>query len=136
MFIMGQIPKVTANALKRVAGVSGRQHKKVPWHSTTIIVKQILPMNDFMTLVKHIIDDCSNEDEGVAVGLVDFAFKVNVVASYAFIELPKDINDAYYIIYVSDLFDTICNAINRNQLNAIVNAIEGITGVRVWKQPD
>lgn len=132
---MGQIPKVTASTLKRIAGVSGKQYKKVTWHSTTITVKQFLPINDYMNLVKHIIDDCSDNDDGVVVGLVDFAFKVNVVASYSFIELPKDINDMYYIICVSDLFETISSAINRNQLNSIANIVEGVTGVRVWRQP-
>ena len=60
--------------------------------------------------------------------LIDFAIRVNILLSYAFVDLPNDPNTLYYVIYCSDLFDVVCRAINQRQLQSIYRAISLIVG--------
>lgn len=126
---MGQIPKVTANTLKRIAGVSGKQYKKVQWHTTEVIIKPLLSIGEYADVIRHIIKDCSSPDGSCAIELVDFSIRVNIISSYAFVDLPKEINDMYYIVYASDLFDLVCANVNKGQLESIIKLIYGMVGV-------
>ena len=123
VIIMGSIPTVTANTLKRIAGVSGKQNKKVTWHSSTIVVKQLLPMDEFVRTVREIIHSCISPNGGFAIELLDFVMRVKIISSYAYVELPKELDDVYYVIYASDLFETVCSNINQAQLEAIKNTV-------------
>ena len=116
---MGQIPKVTANTLMRIAGVSGKQYKKIQWHSTTLTIKQTLSIEEYIDTIHSIIQSCMTPEETCAVELLDFSIKLNIIASYALVELPSKLDDAFYIIYSSDLFDTVCKHISQSQLNSI-----------------
>lgn len=123
VIIMGSIPTVSASTLKRIAGVSGKQNKKVTWHSSTIIVRQLLPIDEFVNTVREIIRGCIAPDGGFAIELLDFVMRVKIVSAYAYIELPEELDDIYYIIYASDLFETVCSNINQSQLEAIKSTV-------------
>lgn len=125
---MGQIPKVTASALKRIAGVSGKQYKKVPWHSTTLTIKQNLSVKEYVDTIHSIIQSCMTPDETCAVELLDFAIKSNVISSYAFVELPESLEDMFYIVYASDLYETIYKNVNNAQINSIEETVIRMIG--------
>lgn len=125
---MGQIPKVTASTLKRVAGVSGKQYKKVPWHSTTLTIKQTLTVKEYIDTIHSIIQSCMTPDETCAVELLDFAIRSNVISSYAFVDLPESLEDMFYIVYSSDLYETIYKNVNSNQVNSIKETVIRMIG--------
>ena len=121
---MGQPKTLTKNELMRVVGVSGRQNKKITWHTTEIIVKQFLPLDEYVDVVHQILSDCQiNGDGQVAVELVDFAIRMNIISSYAFVNLPEDIESLYAIVYTSDLYDTICANVNNKQIEDIKRSV-------------
>ena len=120
---MGAINKVTANQLMHIAGVSAKQYKKVPWHTTTITVRQLLPANEYYDLIDHIISDCQTPEGTLAIELLDLSTKANIVGAYAFVDLPKDYDKLFYLIYSSDLYKTVCSAICPEQLDAIMKTI-------------
>lgn len=126
---MGAINKITANQLMRIAGVSAKQYKKVPWHATTLTIKQLLPAKECWGLISNIIQDCKSPKGEFKIELLDFAMRVNIIATYALsIELPEDPDDMYYLAYASDLYKVVCSSINQEQLGAIKDAIKFYMG--------
>lgn len=122
---MGAINKITANQLMRIAGVSAKQYKKVPWHTTTLTIRQLLPAKDFVSLIKDIITDCESPEGELKLELLDFSIRVNIITAYALsIELPKEPDDLYYIAYASDLYKTVCSNINQEQLTSVLQTVD------------
>lgn len=107
----------------RITGVSAKQCKKVTWHTSEFIVRNLLPLGDFLNTVNNILTDCEADDGTVDIGLIDFALRKNIIVAYAFINLPDDVDQLYYVVYASDLFDAVCSAINQEQLKALFKTI-------------
>ena len=128
LIYMGQTPKVTASTLKRIAGVSGKQYKKVTWHSTTLTIKQTLTIKEYIDTVHSIIQSCMTPEETCAVELLDFAIRLNIISSYAFVELPEPLEDMFYIIYSSDLYETVCKNVNNSQVTSIKDTVIRMIG--------
>lgn len=120
---MGAIKMLSANDVKRIAGISGRQYKKVQWHSAEIIVRPFLTIDEYMEVVRQIMRDCKGPDGKIVLELIDFAIRMNVICAYAAVELPDNMRDLYYIIYTSDLYNTIISAVNKNQIEEIASAV-------------
>ena len=119
---------MSAEELKRVTGVSAKQYKKVPWHSTELLIKQLITPKEYIEMIHNILNDCQTPDGNVAFEMVDFAIRVNTIAAYAFVDLPKDPNDLYYIVYASNLYDTICKYANKGQIESISKTIAMYAG--------
>lgn len=119
---------LSANDIKRVAGVSKQRLKKIAWHTSEIVVKQSLSMDEFFGLIRDIMHDCTKEDGSVAIEFIDFSMRVNIISAYALVDLPKEPEDLFFATYSSDLYETICRAVNQNQLRAINRAISAYLG--------
>ena len=119
------VRKLSPSDLKRATGVSGKQNKTIPWHTTQLTVRQFLPLNEYLAVISSIIKDCTGESKGaLALSLLDFAQRVNIVEAFAFIDLPSDPVDLYELMYMSDLYETVCRHINQGQLQAIKDSIK------------
>lgn len=125
---MGQIPKVTANTLMRIAGVSGKQYKKIQWHSTTITVKQTLSIEEYIDTIHSIIQSCMTPEKTCAVELLDFAIRSNIITSYTFVELPESLDDMFYIVYSSDLYEVVCKNASSSQIESIKTTVNKMIG--------
>lgn len=125
---MGQIPKVTANTLKRIAGISGKQYKKIQWHSITLTVKQTLTVKEYIDTIHSIIQSCMTPDETCAVELLDFAIRSNIISSYAFVELPESLDDMFYIVYSTDLYEVILKSVCDSQVESIRDTVNKMIG--------
>lgn len=119
---MGQIKKLSSNDVVRVAGVSGRQCKKALWHTSEILVKSMLTLDEFTGVVSAIVQDCIGDDYSKSFMLLDFSFRVNIINAYAYVDLPTDIDTLYYIIYASDLFEIVYKRTNPAQIDAILES--------------
>lgn len=122
---MGATKTLSASNVLRIAGASGKQYKEVPWHTARIVVRQFLPFQEYMAAIHNIAKYCSVNDEP-AVELADFACRVGIITSYAFIELPEDFDTLYRIVYCSDLYDTVCSAANADQIRAIRKSVSAL----------
>ena len=66
----------------------------------------------------------------VAVELLDFSERLHIITAYAYVDMPEDFKQLYYIVYNSDLYDTVIKYVNVNQVQAIHDAVRMIsTGV-------
>ena len=115
--------KLSSNDLKLIAGMSGGQLKTIQWHARNLTLRQFLTLHEYISIVNDIVNDCKKPDGSIAVELIDFAFRMNVISSYAYVEMPEDIDSIYYIVYASDLFDTIYRYANSAQIDSIKHAV-------------
>lgn len=115
---------LSTNNLKRIVGVSRNQPKKVQWHTSEIIIEQLLPLEKQIGLVQKIIKDCSSTTEDIAIELLDFSIRTNIISAYAHVELPSEIEDLFYIVYASDLFEKVCATANKGQIDAIRECVK------------
>ncbi len=120
---MGTVKTLSVNEVRRITGLSGKQYKKVVWHTSEIIVKQILTIKEYMDVVHNILNSCQDPEGNAAPELLDFAIRINIISAYGFVQMPEDIDTLYYVAYASDLYDTICSAINKGQLEAIKQSV-------------
>ena len=121
--IMPEIKRLSLSNLKRIVGVTEKHNKVVRWHTDNITIKRLLTVEEYLQTVRAIIRDCKAPDGGVAIELLDFAIRLNVIISYAYIELPKQLEEIYYIIYASDLYETICAHANTAQIESIIESV-------------
>ena len=121
---MGTVKTLSVNELKRVTGISQKQYKQVAWHTTTVTIKQILSIQEYMETVQNIFRDCKTPDDGVAIELLDFAIRVNIISAYAFVNFPDNIDELYYFVYASDLYDLICANANKAQIESIKRTVK------------
>lgn len=122
--------KLTSCDIKKVMGTWSGRTKTIQWHTVSFDVKPMLTVQEFITTIRSIIDDCRSADgQEFAVELLDFSIKTNIIAAYAYIELPDDINELFNIVYLSDLYETICRIANNKQISAIEKAAKMLAGV-------
>ena len=104
-----------------------KEYTDYNWHGRTIHIKQMLQRNDFYQLIHDIEEMCMSSDGDFIYEYLAFAIRLMVVVSYASVELPNNLDEAFKLLYCSDLFDVVRQNINRNQLNDIMLYF-GITG--------
>ena len=113
--------------LSKVRSVVGQRrikYRKIVWHTAEMYVKTFLTLTEFRQLIDTIIQTCSMEDGALVYELVDFATRVNIIAAYALIELPEDIDELYYVVYESDLYDAVVKNANQWQIDSIVKSVD------------
>lgn len=114
---------MSASTLMQITGVSGKQYKKVRWHDRDLVVRQLLPIDEFIDLVQRILRDCLSPENELVPELIDFAIRKNIVATYAFIDLPANADQLYYTLYASDVFVTVLGIANESQVEAAIRAV-------------
>lgn len=115
--------------LSKVRSVVGQRrikYRKIVWHTAEMYVKTFLSLDEYKDLIDSIIQACTADDGERIYELVDFATRVNIIAAYALIELPEEIDELYYTVYESDLFQTVCKNVNHDQIDAIITCINSI----------
>ena len=120
---MGRIKNLSSGGVMRAAGVSGKQNKTVRWHNEELTIRQYLPFKDYMQVIQYICDDIKGASDGPNLELVDFATKVNIIQAYAYIDLPTNLEDLYYVVYGSDLYDIIYKTASSKQIDEITYTI-------------
>lgn len=94
-----------------------------------LYVTPFLPIRIYTSLIDKILKTCERSDGDVAIELVDFALRLNIITAYSLVELPDDVDVLYYIVYCSDLYDTVAKNINQAQFNSITSTIKVYLGM-------
>lgn len=115
--------KLPLAVVQRIVNSINVNPRKVRWMNTEFIVKPVLSLQEYMETVTKIVNDCQDDAGSIAVGLIDFSLRTNVIAAYANIELPSDIEELFNLVFRTTLYDTVCSAINSAQLQSIKNTV-------------
>lgn len=115
--------KLTEYELKQLSGVSDEKNATILWRDTAISIKRIITFKEYIELIQKTLHDCQSPESNIALELIDFAIRVNVIAYYTFVELPRDIEVLYYIAYNSGLYEIIYENSNKAQIESIKSTI-------------
>lgn len=132
-------PKFNTLSLDSVRKVTGstlslrrNRHKKITWHSAELCLRAFLPFDEYRQVINSIVEYCLSPDGEIMYEYVDFATRLAIITSYALIELPEDFDELYFIVYESDLYQTVCSHVNKDQVSAILSAVKSSLGVESW----
>lgn len=120
---MVSVKKLPLNDVLRTVGFSEKENKSVKWHSHDITIRPFLPVKEFLNTVRDILKDCRTPDNKVALELLDYSIRANIITAYALVELPRDFDELYYIVYNSDLYDFVLDNSNKAQIESIINTV-------------
>lgn len=98
---------------------------EIKWRSHNIKIKHTLSINEYLNVMQRIAQDCkvSGTENVVRIELIDFAIKTSIISAFSNVKLPENINDLYYIVYGTDLYDVICKNISKIQLESIISSV-------------
>lgn len=122
------VRRITSSA----SGLRRDRHKKITWHTSELYVRTFLPYSEYQQLISNIVNGCITKSGDIVFDAVDFSIRLNIVMSYALVDLPEDIEELYYIVYESDLYDTVCSFINKGQIESVRMAVMARLGLIGW----
>lgn len=108
--------------LKATRTFHGKDYR-VQWRGMNLVVKKLLSMDEMAVMFSDIMNECTIGINEVAYILLDYSFRKHVILYYSNAILPDNPDDINYIIYETDLFDTVCSHANSDQVMAIKKSI-------------
>lgn len=120
---MGKAYPLTENIINHVTKITHQEFKKINWHNAELYVRPLLSFEEYANAVRAIVGYCFSSEGAFAPEFLDFALRVNIISTYAYVELPDDFDRLYELVYLSDLYDTVCSAVNKAQLDALKQAV-------------
>lgn len=70
-----------------------------------------------------VVQSCFQRNGAYVPEVLDFAIKSNIISKYTNVSMPDNLEHRYAILYNSDLVDFVCQHINMQQLQEMVNSI-------------
>lgn len=126
-----EYPILPVGKVRSVVGLRREKYRKIVWHSAELYVKTFLPLDEYRSLINGIVHYCITDSGEPLYDMVDFATRLNIVVAYALVELPNNIDDLYYTIYESDLYQTICANVNKGQVESVLSFVNRYFGAGV-----
>ena len=90
------------------------------WHGRVITIKYLLPIDEMCSTIRNIQEMCLSKDGEFIAEFLDYAIRLNIVTSYAYIEMPDDFEEMYKLIYHSDLYEAVLSNANKKQIESIL----------------
>lgn len=101
----------------------GATLRYVMWQGIRLTVRTMLSFRETIEMCGCIVAACrSDEDGALHPECMEAALRSEVVRRYAFIKPPDDIEEEYRLLFGTNIYQTICAAINADQLEAIKDA--------------
>lgn len=115
---------LSSAAIQRLSDISSsKEYKKATWHSASVNIRKFLSLEEYVSLTNKIVRECMSPDGTIACELLDFAMRANVIAAYAYVELPDTLSDIYDIAYLSGLYEIVCDVANKAQIASIISFV-------------
>lgn len=120
---MSTAKNVPADVICRAANLSTKKSKKIVWHTTDIIVRYSLGIDEYANLISKIITSCTDKDGDCVLAFVDFAVRVNVILAYSNVCLPTEPKQLFDISYSSDLYEAVYKNACSAQIDSIIYTV-------------
>lgn len=118
------IPRIPPSEVTRVTKTFHGKDYKVQWRGLPIVVKKLLSPAETMSICSDINNFCTyGDDNDIAYSLLDLSFRINTIKYFTNIDLPTGIDEINFILYETDLFDTVTSHVNKDQIKAIMKAV-------------
>jgi hypothetical protein len=100
------------------------EYKEIEFCDTSFMLREHVDIESMMKIVNTVVKACFIDDGEFRPELKDFVFRWQVIEEYTNIKLPEETRDQYRFVYESGVFGTVMNAIDNEQINAIVRSID------------
>lgn len=103
---------------------TGAPLRYVMWQGIRMTVRTMLSFRETIEACESIVAACRSDIDGsVHPECMEAALRSEVVRRYAAIETPEDVEEEYRLLFGTNLYQTVCAAINADQLDAIKAAV-------------
>ena len=117
--------KISTEELEQVLEDTYTPVSTTEWNGLELMVKRTITLAETMEFVKFVTDICFADETNEYIPEVrDYAIKLFVLEHYTNLELPKETENKYAIIYQTDIIPTVLNMLDGQQFNDIIRAID------------
>lgn len=121
---MNKTKKISINAMDKVIKENYIPSHTIDWNGLEVVIKPTLTFKDMMSFVDSVVKTCFTSDNGAYMPEAkDFAVKSNILEKYTNFTLPNNLEHRYEMIYYTDIIETVFKYTNKNQFNAMMDAI-------------
>lgn len=122
---MAKTKKISINAMDKVVKDTYIPTTIINWNGLEVVVKHNLSFTEVLEFVDSVTKTCFSSDTGTYMPEVkDFAVKSNILERYANFTLPNNLEHRYEIIYHTNIIETVLGAVNHQQFNEMMVAID------------
>lgn len=119
---------LTSQMMRNAAKSIENRVKRVKWMNYEFSVRYSIGFSEYVKLIQKVVADCQNDNGEIAIELIDFSLRSNIIATYANIELPDNLDEVFRIVYASGLYELVENAVNLSQIKSIETTVRMIIG--------
>ena len=120
---MAKVKRISINAFEKAVKENNENMITAEWNGLSITINHTIPLQDVMSLVSEVADNCFLEDGRYMPEVMQPLLDCGVVERYTNISLPGNLAARYELVMKSGIVDFIMPLINSNQYNDIVVAI-------------
>ena len=97
----------------------------VNWRGKIIHVKPLLDPDELCSFVREIISLCYDEQSDMMIPeYSDYYFRACTIKWYTDIVLPDVENEAYQILYLTDIYETVTKKVSAAQINGAKQVVD------------
>ena len=115
--------KVSISAVDNIIGERFLNIVTEQWYDIEVKMRRSLPFTEVLAFVDDVVQSCFQRNGAYVPEVLDFAIKSNIISKYTNVSMPDNLEHRYAILYNSDLVDFVCQHINMQQLQEMVNSI-------------
>lgn len=115
--------KVSISAVDNIIGERFLNIVTEQWYDVEVKMRRSLPFTEVLAFVDDVVQSCFQRNGAYVPEVLDFAIKSNIISKYTNVSMPDNLEHRYAILYNSDLVDFVCQHINMQQLQEMVNSI-------------
>lgn len=116
---------VSTEELERIVSSVFKPTTKVEWNGIELEIKNVISLQDMLSFVRDVVDNCFTDDTGEYIPEVkDFAMRCAVLEYYGNFSLPEDVKHKYELVYGSDAIMVVLQHIDKYQYGEMMSAID------------
>lgn len=115
--------KISISAVDNIIGERFLNVVTEQWYDVEVKMRRSLPFTEVLAFVDDVVQSCFQRNGAYVPEVLDFAIKSNIISKYTNVSMPDNLEHRYAILYNSDLVDFVCQHINMQQLQEMVNSI-------------
>ena len=115
--------KVSISAVDNIIGECFLNVVTEQWYDVEVKMRRSIPFTEVLAFVDDVVQSCFQRNGAYVPEVWDFAIKSNIISKYTNVSMPDNLEHRYAILYNSDLVDFVCQHINMQQLQEMVNSI-------------
>ena len=95
----------------------------VDFHGQELVIRDLIDPADFFELVRRIADGCFSAEGEYMPEVYEMLLRAGIIDVYSNVHLPHNPKHLNRFVYAPDLYNTVVRNINRDQYNALCDAI-------------